>query len=72
MASLTQDQIKGIAESWKIPAKDIFGSGEYILYQYFKRYPNNQLYFDKFRGIPLEKLKVRVFLSFYSNEAEST
>lgn len=58
MASLTQDQINGIVESWKIPAKDIFGSGEYILYQYFKRYPKNQLFFDKFRGIPLDNLKV--------------
>lgn len=58
MALLTQDQINGIVESWKIPAKDIFGSGEYILFQYFKRYPNNQEYFDKFRGIPLDSLKV--------------
>lgn len=62
MASLTRDQINGIVESWKTPAKDIFGSGEYILYQFFTRYPDNQEYFDKFRGVPLDNLKVRAEL----------
>lgn len=61
MASLTQEQIDGIVETWKIPAKDLFGSGEYILYQFLVRYPHNLEFFKKFQGVPLETLKVTFF-----------
>ncbi|XP_063705498.1 cytoglobin-1-like [Culicoides brevitarsis] len=57
MASLTESQIAGIVETWKIPSQDLFGSGEYILYEFLSRYPHNQEFFKKFRGVPLDTLK---------------
>lgn len=56
--SLTSDQIQIIVDTWKIPSKNIFDSGDLILYRFFKRYPEYMQYFKKFRDVPLEQLRV--------------
>lgn len=58
MVSLTPKQIQDITETWETPAKNIFDSGEYILYKFFEKHPQYQNFFKKFKGVPLSDLKV--------------
>lgn len=56
--NLTPEQITAIVESWEFPAKNIFDSGDLILYKYFVKFPQYKQFFKKFKNVPLEQLKV--------------
>ena len=58
MIELSDKQISIIKETWKIPAANVFDSGEMILLKFFELYPENQNYFAAFKNIPLLSLKV--------------
>lgn len=56
--SLTANDIAEIKATWAIPVASPSESGQAILLEYFRRYPNNLQKFKDFKDMTLDELKV--------------
>lgn len=56
MKDLTADDVIMLQDTWNKSGLNV--QGEQVLYNFFTRFPKNQIYFEPFMNIPLDSLRV--------------
>lgn len=62
--ALTAQEIADIKTTWAIPVATPSESGQAILLEFFKRYPNNLQKFKDFKDKTLDELRVSWYFLF--------